>query len=94
MRVACWVLIQLVRSADSSLVNLLTFQLGKIEVRPAAMLIRVTTGKETRSRCGSPLFKSGAIASCWAIRKLWLRGIALGFPVVPEVKEISAISVS
>ena len=37
---------------------------------------------------------SDRTAACCAIRNPWLRGMAFGAPVEPEVKEISAQSVS
>ena len=91
-RVTVCCAIQAVSAAGCTCASCDIFQFGKTDVRPLAMLIRTKTGKATRSTSAALLSSIGAMARCWAARKPWLRGIALGAPLVPEVKEISARS--
>ena len=89
-RVHLLVDIHAMRALGSSVASLDIFQFGSTDVRPSAKLIKTKTGNVTRSISSVSLWSNGATAFHCAIRNAWVRGIALGIPVVPEVNEISA----
>jgi len=82
--------IHAMRALGSSVASLDIFQFGSTGVRPSAKLIKTKTGNVTRSISSVSLWSNGVTAFHCAIRNAWVRGIALGIPVVPEVSEISA----